>query len=58
MMSLAMAMSAICFRTSLGITVPVGLEGVLRMIILVLGVTAASIIAGSTTNSSSYFAET
>ena len=46
-------MSAICFRTSAGITAPVGLEGVFRMIILVLGVMAASTSAGSRTKLSS-----
>lgn len=46
-------MSAICLRTASGITAPVGLEGVLMMIILVIGVMAASTSAGSTTNPSS-----
>ena len=47
------AMSAICFSTSAGNTAPVGLDGVLRMIILVFGVMAASTSAGSRTKLSS-----
>ena len=51
-------MSAICFSVLAGMTVPVGLEGVFRMIILVLGVMAASTSAGSRTKLSSYLVGT